>query len=107
MKTFYVNQVPVEAVIFKVVDELYKGRSLAAYTAASVIFTAPDRTVIDGGDAVITDAATGTVTYNFPATTLFTQRGEYKMRLRLENGEREDYCDVISLQVQEELEVTL
>ena len=39
MKTYYVNQVPVESIAFTVVDEARKARSLTAYTSASVLFT--------------------------------------------------------------------
>lgn len=107
MKTYYVNQVPVESIEFKVVDEDMNARSLAAYTSASVSFKTPAGGSIGGGAAVITDAAKGLVTYTFPSQTVFNQRGGYKVQLRLENSGRQDYCDIMQLNVLEPLEVTL
>lgn len=105
MKTYYVNQMPVESIAFAVVDEARKARSLTAYTSATVLFTAPDGTAINGGAATITNAATGSVTYTFPGQVLFTQRGDYKMQLRLENANRRDYADIMTVRVIESLEV--
>ena len=104
MKTYYVNQVPVESIAFTVVDEARKARSLTAYTSATVLFTAPDGTSVNGGTADITNASGGKVTYTFPGQVLFTQRGDYKMQLRLENGNRRDYTDVMTVRVIESLE---
>lgn len=103
-KTYYVNQVPVESIVFTVVDEMRNPRSLSAYTGASVYFTSPDGTNRDGGAAVITDSANGKVTYTFPEATIFDQRGAYRVQLRLENGDREDYADIMTIRVIEPLE---
>jgi hypothetical protein len=103
-KTYYVNQVPVESIVFTVVDEQRNARSLAAYTSASVYFTSPDGTIKTGGDAVITDSANGKVTYTFPEATVFDQRGAYRMQLKLINGNREDYADILSIRVIDPLE---
>lgn len=103
-KTYYVNQVPVESVVFTVVDEMRNPRSLGAYTGASVYFTSPDGTKKAGGAATITDSAGGKVTYTFPTATLFDQKGAYRVQLRLENGDREDYADIMSIRVIEPLE---
>lgn len=107
MKTYYVNQVPVESIEFLVVDEDHDPRPLDAYTSASVFFNTPAGESINGGTAVINDAEGGVVTYTFPAETIFNQRGGYKVQLRLENGSREDYCEIMRLNVLESLEVTL
>lgn len=106
MKTYYVEQVPVESINFMVVDESRNARNLSSYTDASVFFTAPDGTSIAGGEATIVDATNGKVTYTFPETTVFTQRGEYQVQLRLGNSNRADYTDIMSIRVVESLEVT-
>jgi hypothetical protein len=103
-KTYYVNQVPVESIVFTVVDENRNARSLSAYTGASVFFTSPDGTRKAGGGAVITDALKGQVTYAFPEATLFDQRGAYRVQLKLENGSREDYADITTIKVVDPLE---
>lgn len=103
-KTYYVNQVPVESVVFSVVDENRNPRTLEAYETARVFFTSPNGTSTDGGNAVITDPAQGVVTYTFPETTVFEQRGSYRVQLRLENGDRMDYADIATLRVINSLE---
>ena len=103
-KTYYVNQVPVESIVFTVVDETRKARSLSAYTGASVYFTSPDGTKKAGGEAVITDAPNGKVTYTFPEETIFDQKGAYRVQLKLENGGREDYADIMTIRVIDALE---
>ena len=103
-KIYYVNQVPVESIVFTVVDENRQPRSLNAYTGASVHFTSPNGTSIDGGTATITDSANGKVTYAFPETTPFTARGAYRVQVKLTNGTREDYADIMTLRVVESLE---
>lgn len=103
-KTYYVNQVPVESVVFTVLDENRNARDLSAYTSASVFFTSPDGTSLSGGVAEITDSATGKVTYTFPSVTLFNSKGAYRVQLRLENGNRSDYADITQIKVIETLE---
>lgn len=98
-KTYYVNQVPVESIVFTVVDENRAPRSLSSYSGARVFFTRPDGSSTDGGNAVITRSASGEVTYTFPETTVFTQRGSYRVQLRLENGARRDYTDITTIRV--------
>lgn len=106
MKTYYVEQVPVESIVFLVVDETNTARDLSSYTSASVFFTDPDGLKIAGGEAIITDSAKGKVTYTFPSTSVFSRRGEYKVQLRLGNSNRADYTDILSIKVLESLEVT-
>lgn len=103
-KTYYVDQVPVESIVFTVVDENRAPRSLSSYTGARVFFTAPDGSSTDGGSAVITDSAAGKVTFAFPGESLFSQRGSYRVQLRLENGTRHDYADITSIRVIDSLE---
>lgn len=103
-KTYYVNQVPVESIVFTVVDEQRNPRALTAYTDASVYLTSPDGTVKAGGAADITDSANGEVTYTFPSATLFDLKGAYRLQLRLENGTRADYADILTIRVIDPLE---
>lgn len=103
-KTYYVNQVPVESIAFTVVDEQRNARNLDAYTGASVFFTNPNGVVKSGGPAQITDSETGLVTYTFPSATVFDLKGSYRVQVRLENGAREDYTDIMTIRVIESLE---
>lgn len=103
-KTYYVNQVPVEAIVFTVVDESRNARSLSAYSGAAVHFTNPTGTVKTGGTATITDSANGKVTYEFGETTIFDSTGTYRVQLKLTSGSREDYADIMSIKVIEPLE---
>jgi hypothetical protein len=103
-KTYYVDQVPAEALVFTVKDEARKPRSLAAYSGAAVFFTNPLGLTTSGGTATITDAANGEVTFTFPATTLFPMQGQYRVQLKLLNGEREDYTDILNIRVVQALE---
>lgn len=102
-KIYYVNQVPVESVVFTVVDETRRPRNLSAYTSASVIIVSPKGEQIAGGAASITGSAQGQVTYTFPGTSVFTMPGQYGIQLRLANGDRADYADVLQIKVIEPL----
>ena len=101
---FYVNQVPAETVKLTVVDETRQARNLSAYSAAAILFTSPSGQTVQGGVAVFTSKTNGTLQYTFPPETLFTEVGQYEMRVKLTAGTRTDYTNLVIVDVRKALE---
>ncbi|BDE58991.1 hypothetical protein GS433_18885 [Rhodococcus hoagii] len=108
MKKFFVGQLPVEPVLFKIVDERKLPRRVLNYRTVQVIWRRPDGSIYSDGHAVTISNPFDGVAYEFGATSPFTQAGEYQIQIKLTEddpaGERCDYTDVIALDVFESLE---
>lgn len=85
------GQIPVEPLLIPVRDENGNARDLSAYTGAALLVSGPDGVLRTGGTATITDEESGTVIYEWPATSLFDVPGDYRIALRLSAGSGADY----------------
>lgn len=104
-RTYFVGQVPVDALAITVQDENEEARDLSGYEGASALFIGPDDVTRTGGTAAITDAVNGLVTFDWPSTTLFDVPGDYSLRLKLTAGSGTDYTTPIRVVVKRGLEV--
>lgn len=107
MKKFYVNQLPIEPVLFKVVDEYKQPRDVMKYFTAKVFWRRPDATVYSEGSAILVNSPFDGVYYQFGATSPFTTAGEYQIQIKLygyTSADHFDYTDLIAVDVFENLE---
>ncbi|MET7769903.1 hypothetical protein [Nocardia sp. NPDC005366] len=106
MKTYYMNQKPVEPLVFVVRDERGKARDLSLYDSAQVYITGTNNFDFDeiGGTAVITDADNGKVTFTFMGETVFVNQGKYRFQVKLIAGDRWDWTDIGEIEVRKGLD---
>ncbi|MDJ0395908.1 hypothetical protein QMK17_21550 [Rhodococcus sp. G-MC3] len=110
MTTYYINQIPVEELLIKIVDERRQPRDLRAYDSdVAVFFAGPDGIVrAGGGYGYISMSYKGYVSYEFGNISPFTVAGDYKIQLKLsrvEVGElvHYDLTDIATLEVRKGL----
>lgn len=88
-KTYWVGDRPAGAWNFQILDESSgEVQALTGFTSVRVRLLDPKNkpVEIDEQYALISDAATGTVTFYWPTESLFTKPGRYVMQLELTSG---------------------
>lgn len=108
--TYYINQIPVEELLIRVVDERRQARDLRGYDSdVDVYFAGPDGIVRDaGGYGFVSMAYEGLVSYAFGSVSPFAVAGDYKIQLKLTRtsvGElvQYDMTDIATIEVKKGL----
>ena len=108
--TYYINQIPVEELLIKVVDERRQPRNLRGYDSeVAVYFAGPDGIVRDaGGSGYVAMAHLGHVSYEFGSVSPFAVAGDYKIQLKLSRTEvgnvvQYDVTDIATIEVKKGL----
>lgn len=97
MKKFYVNQLPIDPVLFKIVDEHKQSRNVMIYQSAKIFIRRPDGTVYSEGSAILINNPFHGVVYEFGSTSPFSIPGEYQIQIKLYGYDSADQCDFTDL----------
>ena len=103
---FYTGQIPGRPLVITVKDSVTDGAvDLSPFEGAEVKLVDPSGTTIDteanSGSASILDAEAGTVRYDWPTVSLFTDAGDYTLQLALTGTNINDLTTTVTFEVHE------
>lgn len=101
----YVGAVPLSPLQVTVTDA-GSPLDLSDYTDVELSLVNPLGQVVDtsAGEILLDEAESGVVKYAWPDTSLFTTPGDYRIQLRLSNGDAQDYTTVTVVEVYRPME---
>lgn len=94
--TFWVGEKPGRIIVISVYDEVGTPLNLTPYTSVTLEMIDTNNSQIDlrGSTTTVTDGIGGKIGFVFPSDrSVFTEPGEYLVRLRMENSSTLDYTD--------------
>jgi hypothetical protein len=100
---FYQGQVPAEPLVMTIYDDTGQPVELHDYTLSQIelILESPLGLVVDtsGGSIQLSATVTGLMQYTWPAQSLFTEVGLYRMQVRLASATAQDLTLTVSFPV--------